>query len=528
MDEATTKQKNISSYFSNLKRNSSDFTAENKLETFTSLNNKREKKEIVRLGDSSNYTINKYFQFSKEESCLNEIKSNLKNLQIHSKKLFSENLNLNLNPDKDNFQENFKKIDRYFKTDRLSLRTDHNTNSNLERNSEENIFIPNQIGITNVIQITQNEEHKVFSLDHFEVSGDNNNRLKIKSKYDSSENNFNLNSNSHLNSLSIQNHIQQNNFNFPQKKLFSYEDTKITNWIKHTTYNNLNGLNENICQNILKYLTFKELTQSSVTNKTFYNFYKTTINSYFYFNSLDTNKILTKKEFQEILKKGKNLKHIQKLIEIVKSDFGGEKFGAENFYNKMIVMMVVSPVDDLKYKGALLESFKIKPKKDFHINNFISNESLLSICQSSKYTLKDLSLRGCYKLTNRVGLGISMCQFLERLELSFNNNIDDETIVKIAENCRNLKVLNLANMKTITGKSVISICNNLKQLEGLDLSEAVNVNGDSLYLLKNCERLNRLLLNSIQMRDSDLNFTGNLKELKTLSISSKINYINFQ
>ena len=270
-------------------------------------------------------------------------------------------------------------------------------------------------------------------------------------------------------------------------------------------------------------MTFKELTQSSLINKTFYNFYKNTINSYFYFHSLDTNKIFSKKEFQEILKKGKNLKHIQKLLEIVKNDFGGEKFGAENFYNKMIVMMNVSSIEDLKHKGTLLETFKIKPKRDCHINNFISNESLIGICQSSKYTLKDLSLRGCYKLTNRAGLsGISMCSFLERLELSFNSNIDDESITKISENCTNLKALNLSNLKSITGKSIKSICLNLKQLEGLDLSEDVNVSGDNLYYLMNCGRINRLLLNGIQMSDNDLKFIQNLKELKTLSISSKI------
>jgi hypothetical protein len=113
----------------------------------------------------------------------------------------------------------------------------------------------------------------------------------------------------------------------------------------------------------------------------------------------------------------------------------------------MIVMMTISSLDVLKHKGTLLDSFKIKPKIARHINNFISNESLIGICQSSKYKLKDLSLRGCYKLTNRVDLmGISLCSFLESLELLFNSNIDDEAVIKIAENCTNLKALNLSNL----------------------------------------------------------------------------------
>ena len=71
MDDVSIKQKNISFYFSNLKRNSSDGLQEGKIEAFTSINNKREKKaDVVRLGESTNYTINKYFQFSKDESCI--------------------------------------------------------------------------------------------------------------------------------------------------------------------------------------------------------------------------------------------------------------------------------------------------------------------------------------------------------------------------------------------------------------------------------------------------------------------------
>jgi hypothetical protein len=503
MDDVTIKQKNISFYFSNLKRNSSDGIQDGKIEAFTSIHNKREKKaDTVRLGDSTNYTINKYFQFSKDESCLIELKSNLKKLEITSKKNLATVSEFSWDPD-NSASNSENKIDRYFKSKRQSLNISELRNSTAEEEHKDKT-------------VSTQEEHKVFSLDHFEVSGESNSKHKIKSKFNNDDTQNNQNNKS--------------NTIFPQKKLFTqngviknqhYEDTKITNWIKHTTYNNLNGLNENICQNILKYLTFKELTQSSIINKTFHNFYKNTINSYFYFNSIDTNKIPTKKEFMEILKKGKNLKHIQKLLEIVKTDFGGEKFGAENFYNKMIVMMTISSLDDLKYRGTLLDSFKIKPKRDCHINNFISNESLIGICQSSKYTLKDLSLRGCYKLTNRAGLsGISLCSFLEKLELSINNNIDDEAVIKIAENCTNLKVLNISNLKSITGKAVKSICLNLRQLEALDLSEDVNVNGDSLYFLQNCGRINRLLLNGIQMRDNDLLFTQNLKELKTLSISS--------
>ena len=90
-------------------------------------------------------------------------------------------------------------------------------------------------------------------------------------------------------------------------KNLKYEDVKITHWVKLTTYSDLKGVNESLFQNILKYLPYRELTMTSMVNKTFHNFYKNSLTSYSYFNPLDTSKITSKREFSEMLKKAKNL-----------------------------------------------------------------------------------------------------------------------------------------------------------------------------------------------------------------------------
>lgn len=513
MDEV--KQKNISNYFSNLKRNSSmmfDGGVTGSARCNSSNNNfKRDKKsEIVRLGEFSNYTINKFFNFSasKDESCIKELKSGLKKLEINGgdfgKKLgtgginFSNSAILNSNSSlTNNLNSNFltaSKIENYF------LKKESKGTS-FGDNNMENIFTnKNNENSTDLIDMQHDEclTKRVFSLDNFEIMGNS-------KKFDSAE----------IPSLASIHKIPPNQIS---NKRINYEDVKITTWVKYTTYSDLNGINENIFQNILKYLSFKDLTKISLVNKTLLNFYKNAVTSYPYFTQLDTSKIISKKEFQEMLKKAKNLKHIQKLIEIIKNDFGGEKHGAENFYSKVVVIMLLSDVEDLKYRGTLLETFKIKPKRDYHVNNFISNDSVISICSASKYTMRDLSLRGCFKLTNKIVLGgIELCSFLERLELSHNGQIDDEAIKKICDNCLNLKALNLSNLKLITEKAIKSI-SQLRQLEGLDLSDNYNIRGDSFVNLQNCPKINRLILNGIKLRDNDLIFTDYLRELRTLSI----------
>lgn len=523
------KQKNISNYFSNLKRSSSgieylvDGAAKETLEysSFYLINSfpnfKREKKnEIVKIGESSNYTINKFFNFTREEGCIKELKSDLKKLELGKKidtSIFRKAQNISQLE-----QENSNDIAITEKFNEYREESQNYTNNiflhGIEKNNIEKYFKKSleqprnrknsEVYNSNLLSI-EDPRQNIFSLDNFEFSDSEKKRkLELCDR-----------------PLSQGISLSSSSYSLLPKNL-KYEDTKITNWVKYTTYSDLNGINENIFQNILKYLSFKELTKTSMVSKTFLNFFKNTISTYPYFFNIDTSKISSKKEICEMLKKARTLKHIQKLNELIKNDFGGEKGGPENFYSKVIVIMSLSSVEDLKYKGTLLESFKIKPKKDCHINNFISNDSVINICSSSRYTLRDLSLRGCFKLTNKISLnGIDLCTFLERFELSNNNQVEDETICKIVENCTNLKALNLSNLKLITEKSIKSIGQHLKALEGLDISENNNIKGDCLVSLQNCRKLNRLILNGIKLTDNNLIFTDYLGEIQTLSITSK-------
>jgi hypothetical protein len=493
MDEA--KQKNISSYFSNSKRNTTDaldFKTENLMGLKNSVQVKRDKKnQIIKIGDSAYYTINRFFNFEKDEKSIQELNSNFNNLEIKTANLKIQNTTHNDTTtylSKSNFNDH---------------QTDRNNFSNQANSVNQDSKIEQFFKRTSNTILTPKSSvvDKVFSLDHFETK------------------NFDKPA---INTIVFQNKLPNcvdNNGSYLKNR--KYEDCKITNWVKLTTYSDLNGINESVFQNILNYLSPRELAKTCLVNKTFLNFSKNTISSYCYTPNINTSKTnFTLKDFCEILKKGKNLKHIQLLWKIINSDFGGGKNGPVNFFSTVAVNMSLSQVEDLKYSGTLLEAFKIRNKQD-HLKNFFSSDSLNIICEKSKLTLRDLVLRGCFKLTNKIYMGIELCTFLEKLEISNNHSIDDEAIKIISFSCINLKSLNLSKLIKITGESVKSIGSNLKYLEELDLSESYSISGDSLIHLQNCTKLSKLFLDGICLKDSNLVFTDYLTEIKSFSVRGK-------
>lgn len=285
MEDCKVQQKNISSYFSGTKRTNSDCLTETKpdVNNFSEMSKnpqKRQKKnEVVKIGESVNYTINKFFNFKKEESCISELKLSLQNLEINKK------INLNINNNEANLERYFKRVNTFS----TSFDGDSSNRKNYNKNYEMDV-------------------QKVFSLDNIELTG-----KAERGQVQNYSNNLNESF------YSVNNH---------------YEDTKITNWVKYTTYSEINGLNETLFQNILKYLPFKEITKTCSVNKTFWNFYRNLVNNYFYFSIFDTSKVSSGQELMEILKKTKSLKHLQKLNEIIKLDFGEKNTGQKIFITK--------------------------------------------------------------------------------------------------------------------------------------------------------------------------------------------------
>ena len=312
-------QKNLPSYFNNLKRLRVE-ELDSKEDKIVKL--KKEKK-VVKLGENTFYTIQNFFNKSNEEDSIKKLKNEIKGLQITS----------NSNKDTKN------SIQNYFKTD-----------NKIDSNSQSS---------------------NVFNL-------------------------VNPNKRNNIRSLNI-----------------SYEDMRITNFIKIDSGFDFNGLNENMFFNIIKYMNFTDITRCSLVSKNMRKFYDRIIDSYDYFKTLDNTSY---PEFLRIILKTKKLKHSKYLLELIRNDFGGN---VKSMCNRIILNMGLTEKGDILKNGALFSHFSVSPRSNPQ-DNFFSNSSLDLLCKSSRFSLKGLALRSCLKLNNTLSNSITKCNFLSKLEISNN------------------------------------------------------------------------------------------------------------
>lgn len=167
---------------------------------------------------------------------------------------------------------------------------------------------------------------------------------------------------------------------------------------------------------IYQFLSPREACIVGETCKTWHRFYKNIFHSYYYFRVIDTLR-LSEVELDKVLKKCVSLSHIQKLRDIVKNDFGGK---VKNLYRRLVLKMSLADSVSVGNKHVLLDKFKVKPRESKDENfNFLSNKSVENICVSSKFSLREVALRNCLKLTDKIEHSLSQCFFLESLDLSY-------------------------------------------------------------------------------------------------------------
>lgn len=142
--------------------------------------------------------------------------------------------------------------------------------------------------------------------------------------------------------------------------------------------------------------------------------------------SLDTAS-LTWKELQVILDRGETLQHVRQVGDLIRKDFRGQvKFFHQNislqarvadrlYSTKEVVDGTSDTVKVIPYatQGRLFQSFKIKPQTISSRFNFISNTSLIKICQRSHASLQDVCIRNGQALSNEALVAaLSMCSAL--------------------------------------------------------------------------------------------------------------------
>ncbi|XP_044001356.1 F-box/LRR-repeat protein 2-like [Aphidius gifuensis] len=130
--------------------------------------------------------------------------------------------------------------------------------------------------------------------------------------------------------------------------------------------------------------------------------------------------------------------------------------------------------------------------------NYLREDSIIAITDNCK-KLERLEIPDCIiqPVIDDVPLfspsvldDLSKLQYLEHLNLRGAINLEDSTIIAIANNCKNLKKLDIRNCETITKTALVALTN-LKNLQILDVSYLDNIITNSFIIkLKGLKELN--------------------------------------
>ncbi|XP_044001433.1 uncharacterized protein LOC122847684 [Aphidius gifuensis] len=204
-------------------------------------------------------------------------------------------------------------------------------------------------------------------------------------------------------------------------------------------------------------------------------------------------------------------------------------------YCKNLKHLCVKPVRDIIKANVVKKLSKLENLESLEMNNScqLSEEAIISISDNCK-KLERLELDGCTILSTIDGEELSSpsvlnelskLQYLEHLSLNDVENIDDHTILAIANYCKNLKSLGIQGGSTISETALVALTN-LEKLEILnvgsrDISDnfIIRLKGLKKFNCDNCEKLtdvgviqfikNNPDLENIYVNDID-NITTNL------------------
>ncbi|XP_044006057.1 F-box/LRR-repeat protein 15-like [Aphidius gifuensis] len=177
----------------------------------------------------------------------------------------------------------------------------------------------------------------------------------------------------------------------------------------------------------------------------------------------------------------------------------------------------------------------------------LHEEPIIAISNNCK-KLKRLEILGCDIVPSIDGEPLSFpsvldklskLQCLEHLNLCYAKNLEDSTIIAIANNCKNLKSLEIRGCTGLTEAALVGITN-LKNLQKLDLhKESITVIANTCKKLKRLEmpccyilpfinRDSRSILDEISKLQylEHLRFSANLRDSTIIAIANNCKYLN--
>jgi hypothetical protein len=183
-------------------------------------------------------------------------------------------------------------------------------------------------------------------------------------------------------------------------------------------------------------------------------------------------------------------------------------------------------VDDCTSKNnqRLLKTFKIKTKAINSQYNFISDSSLIKLCDRSRYSLEEVCIRnGTYLSNQTLSDSLVILQNLQKLDLSYCRQVTDDVVIRVATELSSLKNIGLRFLNLISGEAIKQIFDSCRNLEGIDFSGCFSVDLNCLIKLRGNNKLKCLLLEYLMVKSDHLRHLED-STVSTISIFCKRSY----
>ena len=218
-----------------------------------------------------------------------------------------------------------------------------------------------------------------------------------------------------------------------------------------------------------------------------------------------------------MLDKAETQPHIQALKDFVATSGLQSVCALKHFFRTVRTYTEIDP--EIRPGPSLFKVFRIRHSNRFGELSLLSAMSLGQICIQSRLSLTELSFENCISIDSDVVHALAQCKALHTLNLSYSVVVDDGMISTITRHCVALRCLILQGLPRISARALDSLSNT--EITKLDLSFCANIlTSRSAFIPLLKLRLTHLLLNGLDVTDSDVELVAKIRSLQVLSLAN--------
>ena len=125
----------------------------------------------------------------------------------------------------------------------------------------------------------------------------------------------------------------------------------------------------------------------------------------------------------------------------------------------------------------------------------LSDESIKKLAENCK-SITSINLNSCSKLTSKAIIDLSNnCTAITSIDLTYCFNLKDNAIKKLAENCNGITSINLSHCRNLTDEAIKKLAENCNGITSINLSYCSNLTDEAIKkLAQNCNGITSINL----------------------------------